>query len=81
MGDKGGVGDWFGWFGARFGWVRFGWARLGWVIGSVDMKSAFALALLPQPPMGSQARDPLGAPALAHASLVHCVDSLTYRFG
>ncbi|MDA5550370.1 hypothetical protein, partial [Yersinia massiliensis] len=34
----------------------------GLVIGSVDMRSVFTLALMPQPPRGSQARDPLGAP-------------------
>ncbi|OWF72605.1 hypothetical protein B4902_12100 [Yersinia frederiksenii] len=31
--------------------------------------------------MGSQARDPLGAPALAHASLACFAGSLTHRFG
>ncbi|MDN0129169.1 hypothetical protein, partial [Yersinia massiliensis] len=33
------------------------------------MRLAITLALMPQPPMGSQARDPLGAPALAHGLL------------
>ncbi|AVX37738.1 hypothetical protein DA391_08755 [Yersinia massiliensis] len=54
---------------------------VGLVIGSVDMRLAITLALMPQPPMGSQARDPLGAPALAHVSLACFAGSLTYRFG
>ncbi|HFT5241601.1 TPA: hypothetical protein ACGTP8_002391 [Yersinia enterocolitica] len=47
---------------AWFGLVWFGLVWFGLVIGSVDMRSVFTLALMPQPPRGSQARDPLGAP-------------------
>ncbi|AVX36313.1 hypothetical protein DA391_00720 [Yersinia massiliensis] len=58
--------------GAGFGLVWF---------GSVVIASVFSLALMPQPPRGSQARDPLGAPALTHVSLACFAGALTHRFG
>ncbi|WP_019212534.1 hypothetical protein [Yersinia massiliensis] len=72
---------------ARIAWLLcrcfgfFGLVWFGLVIGSVDMKSAFTLALMPQPPMGSQARDPLGAPALAHVSLACFAGAPVIWFG
>ena len=65
-----------GWF-----WFWFGLVWFGLVIGSVVIASVFSLALMPQPPRGSQARDPLGAPALTHVSLACFAGALTHRFG